>query len=199
MKPYILAYKSGASTPTVDSERVVYWYRPTPKDTRCSNDNVGLPRGVELLEDVVFASTMLTQPGQLTVTSGNRGPVTIDVPAGIHTFNFTMGVGDQKFSVSRNGQTLFGGTGGLQIKDSCVTYNYNAYVGSFPSSGGGTPPPPVSSPPASSSNSPPPASSTSSKPSSTSTTLKTTTTPKPSSTTTSVTPPPTSSPSSGGK
>lgn len=164
MKPYIAAYKSGSTSPIVDQERVVYWYRPTPKDTKCSNDSLGLPRGVEMLADVVFASTMLTQPATLTVTSGNQAPQSISVPAGIHTFNFTMGVGDQKFAVSRDGKTLFGGTAGLAIKDSCVTYNYNAFVGKFPTEGGSTPPPPHST-----------TTTTTSKVSTSPTTLKTTT------------------------
>ena len=123
----------------------MYWYRPTPKGVTCTADTLGVPTGVELLSDVVFATTMLMSPAQLTVTSGNQPPVTVSAPAGITTFNFTMGLGAQQFSVSRNGQTLFGGTGGLQIVDSCLTYNYNAYVGSFPASGGSNPPPPASS------------------------------------------------------
>lgn len=189
MKPYIAAYKSGSTTPIVDQERVVYWYRPTPKDTKCTNDQIGLPRGVELLADVVFASTMLTQPATLTVTSGNQAPQSITVPAGINTFNFTIGVGNQQFAVSRNGKTLFGGTAGLPIKDSCVTYNYNAYVGKFPTDGGTTPPPPQSS-----------TATTSSKTSTSSTTLKTTTSssssskPVTSSTTTTTSQAPTTSP-----
>lgn len=131
MKPYIAAYKSGADTPTVVEDELVYWYRPTPKGVQCSSDGVGVPTGVDLFNDVVFASTMLTAPAELTVTSGNQPPRTVSVEAGIHTFNFSMGVGDQKFSVSRGGQQIMGGTGGKAIADSCTTYNYNAYVGSF--------------------------------------------------------------------
>lgn len=131
MKPYIAAYKSGASQPTVDSDGLVYWYRPTPKDAQCTSDSLGDATGKELLEDVVFVSTLLTQPGELTVTSGSQPPVTVPAPAGISTFNFTMGVGSQQFKVSRGGSTILGGTGGKDISGSCQKFNYNAYVGSF--------------------------------------------------------------------
>lgn len=131
MKPYIAAYKAGASEPTVDSDELVFWYRPTPKDASCGPDSLGDARGKELLEDLVFVSTLLTQPGDLTVRSGSQQPVTVQVPAGIHTFNFTMGVGAQEFSVSRGGGKVIGGTSPKDISSSCKTFNYNAYVGSF--------------------------------------------------------------------
>lgn len=131
MKPYIAAYKSGAASPTVSRDELVYWYRTTPKGIECTNDKIGKPRGVELFDDVVFASAMLTQPADLTVTSGSRSPVTVSVPAGIHTFNFTMGVGKQQFSLSRSGAHLLGGFGAKDIQQSCETYNFNAYVGAF--------------------------------------------------------------------
>jgi len=195
MKPYIAAYKSGAAAPTVTADEIVYWYRPTPKGVSCTADTLGVPIGVSLLADVVFVSTMLTSAADLTVTSGNQAPVTISAPAGIHTFNFTMGVGEQKFSVSRGGQTLFGGSGGLQIKNTCLTYNYNAYVGSFKASGGSNPPPTSTSKTTTSQV----VTSSSSSSTTTSTTRATSTTSKATSTsTTSTSPPPaTSSPGSG--
>jgi glucan endo-1,3-alpha-glucosidase len=73
---------------------------------------------------------MLKEAATLTVTSGGNAAVSIDVPAGIVTSNVTMGVGEQSFVLSRNGQTILSGTGGLSIVDTCETYNYNAYVGS---------------------------------------------------------------------
>ncbi|KAJ7177411.1 glycoside hydrolase [Mycena crocata] len=96
MKPYITAYKAGASQPTVDA------------DGLCSNDTLPAPNGINLLADVVFATTMLTAPATLTVTSGPQPPVSVNVTAGIVTSNFTMG-----------------------IASACTTYNFNAYVGGF--------------------------------------------------------------------
>lgn len=131
MKPYIAAYKAGEDAPKVEKDELVYWYRPTPKDVKCSNDTMGTPRGSELMADLVFVSTLLTEAGELTVTSGSEDPVTVSVEAGIHTANFTMGVGEQKFSIKRGGEEILGGVSDLKISDSCGTYNFNAYVGTL--------------------------------------------------------------------
>ncbi|KAI0457321.1 glycoside hydrolase [Xylaria acuta] len=127
--PYIAAYKSGADEPTVESDQLVYWYRTTPKDTVCTNDTLAAPNGIQYLADVVFVATMLTEPAQLTVTSGGNAPVTVTVDAGIHTTNFTMGVGEQSFSLSRNDAQILSGTSEKAIANSCEKYNYNPYVG----------------------------------------------------------------------
>ncbi|KAI0974728.1 glycoside hydrolase family 71 protein [Xylaria arbuscula] len=130
--PYIAAYKSGADEPTIDSDQLVYWYRTTPKDTVCTSDSLGAPNGIQYLADVVFVATMLTEPAELTVTSGGNAPVTVSVDAGILTTNFTMGVGQQSFSVSRNGAEILSGTSEKEIASSCETYNFNPYVGVLP-------------------------------------------------------------------
>jgi glucan endo-1,3-alpha-glucosidase len=130
MKSYIAAYKSGAAEPTIDTEEVVYWYRPMPKAVTCSGDSLPAPNGINYLSDSIFVATMLKSPATLTVTSGSHAPVSIGVPAGIVTSNVTMGVGSQSFSVTRNGQTILSGAGGLDVKDSCTYYNFNVYVGS---------------------------------------------------------------------
>ncbi|KAJ7175144.1 glycosyl hydrolase family 71-domain-containing protein [Mycena crocata] len=75
MKPYIAAYKAGALQFTVNADGLVYWYRTTLKDDKCSKDTLPAPNGINLLADVVFATTMLTAPATLTVTSGSQPPV----------------------------------------------------------------------------------------------------------------------------
>ncbi|KAF7331323.1 hypothetical protein MKEN_00009700 [Mycena kentingensis (nom. inval.)] len=144
MQAYIAAYKQGLSAPVITQERVVYWYRGTPKRVTCTNDTLGIPQGVDLLQDLIFVTTMLTSPATLTVRSGSLGAVTINAPAGLTTHNVTMGVGAQSFAVTRNGAQVASGTGGLEIKTTCTIYNYNAYVGTF-AFGGVTTPPPASS------------------------------------------------------
>lgn len=131
MKPYIAAYKAGEDAPTVESDQLVYWYRPTPKDAQCSGDSLPAPDGRDLMEDVVFVSTLLTEAAELTVTSGRQEPVTVQVEAGIHTASFPMGVGQQKFSVSRGGNEILGDVSEKEVSDSCEIFNFNAYVGSL--------------------------------------------------------------------
>ncbi|KAI0518276.1 glycoside hydrolase family 71 protein [Xylaria bambusicola] len=127
--PYIAAYKSGADKPIVESDQLVYWYRTTPKDIVCTSDTLGPPNGIQYLADVVFVATMLTEPAELTMTSGGNAPVTVTIDAGIRTTNFTIGVGQQSFSVSRNGAMILSGTSDKEVTSSCETYNYNPYVG----------------------------------------------------------------------
>ncbi|KAL4807616.1 glycoside hydrolase [Aspergillus unguis] len=129
-KPYIAAYKAGETAPSVESDQLVYWYRPTPKSVPCSKDPLGPPRGVELVTDRIYVTTLLTKPATLTVSSGGQ-EFSVEVDAGIVTTDFAMGVGVQTFSVSRGGDEVLGGQGGLDIKDSCDYYNFNVYVGSF--------------------------------------------------------------------
>ncbi|KAJ5882838.1 uncharacterized protein N7473_011100 [Penicillium subrubescens] len=37
-KPYIEAYKSGATSPNVESDQTVCWYHPTPKGVTCEKE-----------------------------------------------------------------------------------------------------------------------------------------------------------------
>ncbi|KAL2797602.1 glycoside hydrolase [Aspergillus keveii] len=130
-KPYIAAYKAGAHEPVVDYEQLVYWYRPTPKEVTCTKDPLGKPNGYQMLSDSIFVTTLLTEPATLTVWSGNREAVSVEVGAGIVTSRVPMGVGVQYFEVSRNGYTFIWGEGGMDITDHCDYYNYNVYVGSL--------------------------------------------------------------------
>ncbi|PYI04616.1 glycoside hydrolase [Aspergillus sclerotiicarbonarius CBS 121057] len=128
-KPYIAAYKAGASKPTIEKDGLVYWYRPTPKGVSCPEDPMPAPNGVNMLSDSIFVATMLTSPATLIVTSGSNGPVRIDVPAGIVTSKVPMGVGAQVFEVRRDGKTILSGRGGLDVKDRTKYYNFNVFVG----------------------------------------------------------------------
>ncbi|KAI9369320.1 glycoside hydrolase [Aspergillus egyptiacus] len=130
-KPYIAAYKAGEKAPHVDSDQLVYWYRPTPKGVACTRDPLGPPNGIHLLEDSVFVTTLLTEPATLTVWSGGLEGVSVDVDAGIATSSFPMGVGWQYFEVTRNGEVVLSGEGGMEILDRCDYYNFNVYVGSL--------------------------------------------------------------------
>lgn len=150
-KPYIAAYKAGASSPDayVTEDQIVYWYRPTLSTVECdSTDNtmggdssnnasgnyfIGKPNGYQQLSDSVFVVTMLTADGSLTVTSGNNTQ-TFEAKAGVNTFQVDMGTGQQKFSLTRDSKTVLSGTSLKEIQDECICgiYNFNAYVGTLP-------------------------------------------------------------------
>jgi len=126
--PYIKAFKSGASSPIVTDEELVYYYRPTPKDAQC-NDTVGKPTGYQYDDDLVFVIAMLTSPGTVVIQSGSN-TVSISVAAGIHTVSGPMGVGQQIISLRRGDSTVMSGTSTMDISSSCTVNNFNAYVAS---------------------------------------------------------------------
>lgn len=126
--PYIKAYKAGASSPTVETEELVYYYRPSPKDAACS-DSVAQPTGYDFDDDLVFVTALTTSPATVVITSGSNAPVSIDVPAGINTVSAPMGLGQQVFALQRNGSPVMQGTSSQQISSTCTVYNFNAYVG----------------------------------------------------------------------
>ncbi|CEL10268.1 hypothetical protein ASPCAL13390 [Aspergillus calidoustus] len=150
-KPFIAAYKDGASSSSVNSyiteDLLVYWYRPAPRGVNCDATDTcmvpanngsgnyfnGRPDGWETMEDAVFVVTTLTEPATVTVNSGGNVQV-FDAPAGASAFTVPMGVGSQAFSLSRNGQVIQSGVSLLPIIDGCVCglYNFNPYVGTLP-------------------------------------------------------------------
>lgn len=149
-KPYIAAYHDGAES--VDSyikdDQIIYWYRRTQRSLDCDETDTtmepanndtgnyfqGRPDGWETMQDSVFVVTMLTEAGELTVTSGNNTQV-MDAPAGANAFAVDMGLGKQSFSLSRGGNSVLSGDSLMEITDVCPCglYNFNPYVGSLPS------------------------------------------------------------------
>ncbi|KAF7972300.1 hypothetical protein HWV62_18470 [Athelia sp. TMB] len=104
-KPYITAYKAGATSPTVT------------------------PTGYTYDGDSIFVIAMVKTAGTVVITSGGTS-TSISVPAGITTVSAPMKTGVQSFKLTRSGSTILSGTSSLQVTSSCSVYNFNAYVGS---------------------------------------------------------------------
>lgn len=142
-KPYIAAYKAGASKVDnyITSDQLIYWYRPQLTTANCdSTDNCGAePNGWQTVSDSVFVVALLKSAGQVRVQSGGMSS-TYNVNAGASIIKFPLGVGQQRFTLTRSSQTVLDGTSLKNVINGCVCglYNYNAYVGMLPSSG--TPP-----------------------------------------------------------
>jgi len=148
-KPYIAAFKAGSKTVDryIDSDQLVYWYRPTLKSASCdatdtckgssssSNPNYfpGKPNGYDTVEDSVFVIALLKSAGTVSVTSGGNSQ-TFNANAGANAFQVPMGTGKQSFSLTRSGQTVLSGDSLKDISSDCICgiYNFNAYVGSLP-------------------------------------------------------------------
>ncbi|CAI6334123.1 unnamed protein product [Periconia digitata] len=119
--PYIKAFKSGATAPAIEEEKLVYWYR-----TSRVADFPKAIEGKETLRDSVFVVAHLKSAGTVTVTSGSTSQ-TFEAQAGASAFEVPMGYGQQTFKLSRGGQDVFSGTGKKQITNQGT--NLNAYVG----------------------------------------------------------------------
>ncbi|KAF2205757.1 glycoside hydrolase family 71 protein [Delitschia confertaspora ATCC 74209] len=148
-KPFIAAYKAGASSPNsyITADQLVYWYRPVSKNLNCDatdtcdkdsipgNENYfkGKPDGWNSMEDSVFVVALLKSAGTVTVSSGSN-TASFNAPAGASSWKVNMGVGQQKFSLVRGGQTVLSDTSLRDISDVCPCgiYNFNAYVGTVP-------------------------------------------------------------------
>lgn len=148
-QPFIAAYKAGSKSVNeyIKEDKIIYWYRPTPRTVNCdSTDNTmkagnndsgnyfnGKPNGWEDMQDSVFVVSLLKSAGSIEVTSG-KNIKTINAPAGASSFKVDMGVGQQKFSLTRDSKQVFGGTSRRDITETCPCglYNFNAYVGTFP-------------------------------------------------------------------
>jgi Glycosyl hydrolase family 71. len=85
------------------------------------------------MTDEVFIVALLKSPAQVLVQSGNKSQA-IQAPAGISAHSVPMGVGQQKFVIARDGQTVMSGTSLKDIVSTCICgiYNFNAYVGTLP-------------------------------------------------------------------
>ncbi|KAI9369142.1 glycoside hydrolase [Aspergillus egyptiacus] len=153
-RPFIAAYKAGDSSPDahITTEKLIYWYRPTPRDINCdetdttttdgngSPDNStgnffrGRPDGWETLRDEVFVVSLLNAAGTVEVVSGGNERK-FEAPAGASAFAVEMGVGKQRFALVRDGEMVMGETSLKDVVEECVCgiYNFNAYVGVVPS------------------------------------------------------------------
>ncbi|KAI3401413.1 hypothetical protein diail_11497 [Diaporthe ilicicola] len=150
-RPFIAAYKAGSKSVNeyIEDDKIVYWYRPTPRTLNCdSTDNTmkpgnndsgnyfnGKPNGWEDMEDSVFVVSLLKSAGSIAVTSG-QNTKTFNAPAGASSFQVDMGVGQQKFSLTRDSKQILSGTSLKDITETCPCglYNFNAYVGTLPQS-----------------------------------------------------------------
>ncbi|KAF1952324.1 glycoside hydrolase, partial [Byssothecium circinans] len=124
--PYIKAFKAGAKAPTIEEEKLVYWYRPS-KVADCAK----AIEGKQSLQDAVFVVALLKSAGTVTVTSGGTTN-TFEAKAGAQAFQVPMAYGKQTFKLSRSGKEVFSSTGKKEIAASncpVAKTNLNAFVG----------------------------------------------------------------------
>ncbi|KAJ7115612.1 glycosyl hydrolase family 71-domain-containing protein [Mycena crocata] len=149
-KPFISAYKAGATSPNsfITQDQIIYWYRPTlstlncdatdttantPANNASGNYFMGRPDGYRSMQDAVFVVTLLKTAGTLTVTSGGHTQ-TFNAPAGAASFSVPMFIGQQSFTLARNNVNVLAANSLRDVTNVCPCglYNFNAYTGSVP-------------------------------------------------------------------
>jgi hypothetical protein len=126
---YIDWYESG-TRPAINKDFIALAHRPHPENVSGVNgttDSIGLVKQVDysVVEDRLYAAVMLTQPGQVRLTSGTSSQ-TFDVPAGVAEVSMPFAVGIQKIELVRNGATQLSATSAIPITLGPVTlFNYN--------------------------------------------------------------------------
>ncbi|KAH8926931.1 carbohydrate-binding module family 20 protein [Atractiella rhizophila] len=144
-KPYIQAYKAGASSVAsyIQDEKVVYWYRPNPRDLNCdatdttmgsaNNDSGnyfnGRPNGWQSLQDQVFVVSLLKSPGTVLVQSGSTAYRRVVLPPSSFLLALHAVIQPQRASGQHIGFLLR--SENRRYSDSGI-YNFNAYVGTVP-------------------------------------------------------------------
>lgn len=143
-KPFIAAFKDGASSPNgyITSDELIYWYRPAPRDVNCDSTDtcmvpanngsgnyfIGRPNGWATMRDSIFVVSLLQAPALIRV---NTGGIVFDynAPAGAFAQSLPMNVGNQSFAIIRDGKTVLSGASLKPIINGCVCglYNFNAY------------------------------------------------------------------------
>jgi hypothetical protein len=126
---YIGWYESG-TRPAINKDFIALAHRPHPENVSGVNgttDSIGLVKQVDysVVEDRLYAAVMLTQPGQVRLTSGTSSQ-TFDVPAGVAEVSMPFAVGIQKIELVRNGATQLSATSAIPITLGPVTlFNFN--------------------------------------------------------------------------
>jgi glucan endo-1,3-alpha-glucosidase len=102
-KYFIEWYKTGQQPP-IRQETLFYFYRTHPKDLLVAGEKPVTGRHGEV-EDVLYLTTLLKEPAQLLVKSGER-EVRLEAAAGLRHRRVPFAVGAQHFEVLRNGQRI---------------------------------------------------------------------------------------------
>ena len=127
---YIQAYKNGGY-PSIDNDRVYYWYRTTTKYAQ-RGDSLSIPNNNDWAEDVVVVHTQLKADAQIQVSIGGNVQY-FDVSAGANTITAPFGQGAVVVTLLRDGNTIASQQGDRAIDDNggSYGYNFNAWVGQF--------------------------------------------------------------------
>lgn len=128
---YIDWYKTGAP-PEITTDQLFYCYRLHPKSAEGSvkpnSEQKARPSRADALRDSVFVTCFLKAPARLTVHSGDTS-ARFDLQAGVHHLETPASLGEQRFVLEREGQTVLDKIGEHPITGDAWS-NFNTFTGS---------------------------------------------------------------------
>jgi len=130
---YIAWYKTG-TPPAITEDAIYYFYRTSPKTVPGivkpgdKDSRIALPRRADLLQDNVFATAFLTAPARLVIRSGNTEKA-FDLAAGVNHVSMPFAPGKPRFTLTRNGETIFDKTGEQAISADEAWGDFNVFSG----------------------------------------------------------------------
>jgi hypothetical protein len=130
---YIDWYKTG-QPPKISEDAVYYFYRPHPKSLPGMKKPGGQdrtaarPGGADKLADELFVTLFLTAPAQFAIHSG-AVVKSFDVPAGVQHLSLPFAAGQQRFVLTRGGETVIDKVGEHEISATDAWGNFNMFAG----------------------------------------------------------------------
>jgi hypothetical protein len=123
---YIRWFKTGK--PQIERDDLFWFYRVAPKAVMGWSEGTkgakAYPENADSLLDRVFATTFLTSPARLRIESGDHR-YEISVPEGVHHASVDFWLGQQRFSLIREGRMVLAGEGVFPIgADNSTNFNY---------------------------------------------------------------------------
>lgn len=123
-KPFINAFKTGATSPVVEDEEVFMFYR-TQKASANDNTGLPLPKNATSLKDEVYVVGALKSPATVTVKTGPT-TTTVSLAAGVHKTGIPFAFGAQSLSGTVGGKQFT--KTGPSINETVVKVNDNIVI-----------------------------------------------------------------------
>lgn len=111
-------------------DKVIFWYRPNPKATVCSNGSP--PRNSDFPGDAVFALAMVTSDADISLDIGSSHAEFTATGNAITMGSVPFPVEDSQIpyiQIIRDGTQVKAGYGSSYVEQSCTDYNFNPFVG----------------------------------------------------------------------
>lgn len=132
---YYIEWFKRSSAPTIEVDRLFYFYRVHPKSALGvvvpSDGRLGRPSGADDLDDAIYVTAYLKQPAELNISAGGVQRI-FHLQSGVANVRVPIQFGSTSISLVRDGELI----GSKQLEFD-ITYdgtrgNFNYFAGSLP-------------------------------------------------------------------